>query len=51
MIALLACLLSAAPVPAWTPDLKDPRQKMLGAMAEELQRAHKNLQLRGHEAP
>ena len=51
MIALLACLLSAAPAPAWTPDLKDPRQKMLGAMAEELQRAHKSLQLRGHEAP
>jgi len=51
MIALLACLLSAAPAPAWTPDLKDPRQKMLGAMGEELQRAHKSLQLRGHEAP
>jgi predicted Zn-dependent protease len=46
---VLACLISA-PAP-WVPDLKDPRQKMLGAMAEELERAHKSLQLRGHEAP
>src|SRR5258708_14134137 len=44
---VLACLISA-PAP-WVPDLKDPRQKMLGAMAEELERAHKSLQLRGHE--
>src|ERR1700681_2984198 len=48
---LVACLLSAAAAPAWTPDPKDPRQRMLGAMAEELERAHKSLQLRGHEAP
>ncbi len=60
MLALLACLLSAAPAasapaassaPAWAPDLKDPRQRMLGAMADELDRARKSLQLRGHEAP
>ncbi|MCA1825544.1 MAG: TldD/PmbA family protein [Myxococcales bacterium] len=43
-------LLVAAAV-AFTPDQKDPRQRMLAAMAEELERAHKSLQLRGHEAP
>src|SRR5947208_8270627 len=36
---------------AFTPDQKDPRQRMLAAMADELDRAHKSLQLRGHEAP
>src|SRR5438105_3478820 len=36
---------------AFTPDPKDPRQKMLAAMADELERAHQSLQLRGHEAP
>jgi predicted Zn-dependent protease len=48
---VLASLLSAASAPSWTPDAKDPRQRMLGAMAEELERARKSLQLRGHEAP
>jgi hypothetical protein len=48
MLALLACLLAA---PAWTPDVKDPRQKLLGAMADELSRAHESLLLHGHEAP
>src|SRR5437868_8021265 len=43
-------LLIAAAI-AWTPDLKDPRQRMLGALAEELERAQKSLQMRGHEAP
>ena len=43
-------LLLAAAV-AFTPDPKDPRQRMLGALADELERAHKSLQLRGHEAP
>jgi predicted Zn-dependent protease len=51
MLALLACLFAAAAAPAWTPDAKDPRQKLLGAMAEELSRAHQSLQLRGHDAP
>jgi predicted Zn-dependent protease len=46
----MLCLLLAAAV-AFTPDPKDPRQRQLGAMAEELERAHKSLQLRGHEAP
>src|ERR1700676_1863929 len=50
MVALLALLFAAA-APAWTQDLKDPRQKLLTAMAEELSRAHQSLQLRGHEAP
>ena len=45
--SLLACLLALP----WAPDLKDPRQKLLGAMADELDRAHQSLQLRGHEAP
>jgi TldD protein len=46
---MLSLLLAAAV--AFTPDPKDPRQRQLAAMAEELQRAHKSLQLRGHEAP
>ena len=36
---------------AFHPDPQDPRQRQLGAMAEELERAHKSLQLRGHEPP
>src|SRR5512140_3486917 len=44
MIALAVAALLAAP-PA------DPRQTLLSAMADELSRAHKSLQLRGHEAP
>jgi predicted Zn-dependent protease len=43
---LLACLLAQSAA-----DLKDPRQKLLSAMVEELDRAQKSLQLRGHEAP
>src|SRR5437868_4365623 len=46
---MLQLLLAAAV--AFTPDQKDPRQRMLAAMADELDRAHKSLQLRGHEAP
>ena len=46
---MLSLLLAAAV--AFNPDPKDPRQRQLAAMAEELQRAHKSLQLRGHEAP
>src|SRR5690348_13571247 len=47
---MLASLLFAAAV-AFNPDPKDPRQRQLAAMGEELQRAHQSLQLRGHEAP
>jgi predicted Zn-dependent protease len=43
---LLACLLAQGSL-----DLKDPRQKLLSAMVDELERAQKSLQLRGHEAP
>jgi predicted Zn-dependent protease len=50
MLCFVLAFLISIPAP-WAPDLKDPRQKMLGAMAEELERAHKSLQLRGHEAP
>src|SRR3989475_9561655 len=46
---MLPLLLAAAV--AFTPDPRDPRQRQLAAMAEELERAHKSLQLRGHEAP
>src|SRR5437660_6785363 len=46
---MLSLLLAAAVV--FTPDPKDPRQRQLAAMAGELERAHKSLQLRGHEAP
>src|SRR5437588_705593 len=46
---MLQLLLAAAV--AFAPDPKDPRQRMLSAMADELERAHKSLQLRGHEAP
>src|SRR5207253_11448665 len=35
----------------FTPTPKDPRQIQHAAMADELERAHKSLQLRGHEAP
>ena len=45
---LLALLLALS---AWTPDAKDPRQRMLGAMVDELERAHSKLLLRGHETP
>jgi len=44
-------LLLIAAAATWTPDLADPRQRMLAALAEELGRAHQSLQLRGHEAP
>src|SRR3954469_9391600 len=46
---MLSLLLAAAV--AFNPDPKDPRQQQLAAMAEELLRAHKSLQLRGHDAP
>src|SRR2546421_706530 len=46
---MLSLLLAAAV--AFTPDPSAPRQRQLAAMAEELERAHKSLQLRGHEAP
>src|SRR5437868_12566625 len=46
---MLSLLLAAAVV--FNPDPKDPRQRQLAAMADELTRAQKSLQLRGHEAP
>jgi TldD protein len=44
-------LLALAVAVAFTPDGKDPRQRMLGALADELVRAQKGLQIRGHETP
>src|SRR5712672_692774 len=48
---MILALLLAAAAASWVPDAKDPRQRQLGAMADELLRAHKSLQLRGHDAP
>jgi len=50
MIAVLLAASLAAP-PSWTPDLADPRQRVLSALVEELTRSQENLRLRGHEAP
>src|SRR4051812_21849320 len=47
---MVVCLALAAAV-AFHPDPKDPRQRQLAAMGEELQRAQQSLQLKGHEAP
>ncbi len=46
---MLALVVAAAV--AFNPDPRDPRQRQLAAMGEELQRAHESLQLKGHEAP
>jgi predicted Zn-dependent protease len=48
---MILALIVAAAAASWVPDAKDPRQRQLAAMADELVRAHKSLQLRGHEAP
>src|SRR6266478_7533062 len=48
---MILALVMAAAAANWVPDAKDPRQRQLAAMADELLRAHKSLQLRGHEAP
>jgi len=48
---MILALVVAAAAASWVPDAKDPRQRQLAAMADELLRAHKSLQLRGHEAP
>jgi predicted Zn-dependent protease len=42
---------AAARAPAWQPDESDPRQRLLAALVEEMERAHHNLKLTGHEAP
>ena len=36
---------------AWQPDTNDGRQRMLSALAEELERARQGLRLKHHEAP
>lgn len=55
LLSLVCALVSAAPAPkpapAWSPDLKDPRQGALAALVDELERARKDLKLRDHEAP
>src|SRR5437868_13721495 len=50
MIAVLLAASLAAP-PSWTPDLADPRQRVLAALVEELSRSQESLRLHGHEAP
>jgi len=46
---MIVLLVSAAV--AFNPDLADPRQRVLSALSNELDRARQSLQLRGHEAP
>lgn len=46
-----AAKIAAAPPPAWTPDARDPRQKLLSAMVDELDRSQRSLRLRDHQAP
>ncbi|MFL5442366.1 MAG: TldD/PmbA family protein [Myxococcales bacterium] len=50
MIAVLLAASVAAP-PSFTPNLEDPRQRVLAALVQELQRSQESLKLRGHEAP
>src|SRR2546423_5121198 len=50
MMAVLLAASLAAP-PSWTPNLEDPRQRVLAALVEELQRSQESLRLRGHESP
>src|SRR5579862_8347195 len=38
-------------ISTFVPDAKDPRQRMLAAIADEIGRAQQGLTLRGHEAP
>jgi len=42
---------ASAVAPDWQPDLSDPRQKMLSALVDELQRAQRGLKMKGQEAP
>src|SRR5437879_6294312 len=49
VLALLCSLIAAAP--PFSPDAKDPRQRLLSALVEELSRSQKDLHLRSHEAP
>src|SRR4051812_30812667 len=48
---MLAFLLVVAAVRPFTPDPADARQRLLGALVEELDRSQKSLRLRGYEAP
>src|SRR5438067_1501494 len=50
LIAVLLAASLAAPA-SWTPDLVDPRQRVLAALVEELSRSQESLRLHGHEAP
>ncbi|MFL5431552.1 MAG: TldD/PmbA family protein, partial [Myxococcales bacterium] len=50
MIAVLLAASVAAP-PSFTPNLEDPRQRVLAALVQELQRSQESLKLRGHEGP
>src|SRR3954449_2416813 len=50
MIAVLLAASVAAP-PSFTPNLEDPRQRVLAALVQELQRSQESLKLRSHEGP
>src|SRR5258708_22252142 len=49
----LALLVAAAaqPSPRFIADAKDPRQRLLSALVEELERSQRDLHLRDHQAP
>jgi len=51
--ALALALLAAATAqpPRFVPDAKDPRQRLLSALVEELERSQRDLHLRDHQAP
>src|SRR6202048_5454507 len=51
--ALALALLPAATAqpPPFRPDAKDPRQRLLSALVEELERSQRDLHLRDHQAP
>ncbi len=55
LIAISLLAAPAAPVSSdkrpWQPDPRDPRQRMLGALADELERSLGQLKLRDHEPP
>jgi predicted Zn-dependent protease len=49
--AAVTAVPSTTAAPAFAPDLRDPRQRLLAALVEELERNQHGLKLRDHEAP
>jgi hypothetical protein len=42
---------SVAGAPTWRPDERDPRQRLLAALVDELERARRGLKLKANEPP